>query len=166
MFTCGLSDLLSLYMYMTLDRKLCLKKISTICLKKQLINIYKTRYKYFRSDIIYVQNWRVCELLECILAIQKQPTNRPQLNKSDRPQVNNWNTWKTLKYTSTNINKNPRLLTLIQLYVSSLSLFLSMVKRTRGSVFKKLILITFYHIVLCIKAACGGGHLEFQISAK
>jgi hypothetical protein len=24
-----------------------------------LINIYKTRYKYFRSVIIYVQNWRV-----------------------------------------------------------------------------------------------------------
>jgi hypothetical protein len=33
------------------------KKISTICLKKQLINIYKIRYKYFRSGIIYVQNW-------------------------------------------------------------------------------------------------------------
>ena len=89
-------------MYMTLDRKLCLKKISTICLKKQLINIYKTRYKYFRSDIIYVQNWRVCELLGCILAIQKQPTNRPQLNKSDRPQVNIWDTWKTLKYLNIN----------------------------------------------------------------
>ena len=32
--------------------------------------IYKTRYKYFRSDIMYVQNWRVCELLKCILVIQ------------------------------------------------------------------------------------------------
>jgi len=74
------------------------KKISTICLKKQLINICKTRYKYFISGIIYVQNWRVCELLKCILAIQKQPTNRPQLIKSDRPQVNIWDTWKTLKY--------------------------------------------------------------------
>ena len=31
--------------YMTLDSNLCKKKISTICLKKQLINIYKTRYK-------------------------------------------------------------------------------------------------------------------------
>ena len=75
-----------------------LKKISTICLKKQLINIYKTRDKYFRSGIIYVQNWRVCELLKCILSIQKQLTNRPQHNKSDRPQVNMWDNWKTLKY--------------------------------------------------------------------
>ena len=73
-----------------------LKKISTICLKKQLINIYKTRDKYFRSGIIYVQNWRVCELLKCILAIQKQLT--ASNNKSDRPQVNIWDTWKTLKY--------------------------------------------------------------------
>ena len=47
--------------------------------------IYKTRYKYFRSGIIYVQNWRVCELLKCILAIQKQLTNRPQVitNQTD-----------------------------------------------------------------------------------
>jgi hypothetical protein len=40
-------------------------KISTICLKN------------FRSGIIYVQNWRVCELLKFILAIQKQLTNQP-----------------------------------------------------------------------------------------
>jgi hypothetical protein len=47
--------------------------------------IYKTRYKYFRSGIIYVQNWRVCVLLKCILAIQKQLTNRPQVitNRTD-----------------------------------------------------------------------------------
>jgi hypothetical protein len=32
--------------------------------------ICKTRNKYFRSDIIDVQNWRVCELLKCILAIR------------------------------------------------------------------------------------------------
>ena len=44
-----------------------------------MINIYKTQYKYFRSGIIYVQNWRVCELSKCILAIQKQLTNRPQV---------------------------------------------------------------------------------------
>ena len=77
-----------------------LKEISTICLKKQLINIYKTRYKYFRSGIIYVQNWRVCELLKCILAIQKQLTAIN--NKSDIPQVNIWDTWKTLKYLNIN----------------------------------------------------------------
>ena len=61
------------------------KKISTICLKKKLIIIYKTRYKYFRSGIINVQNWRVCELLKCFLAIQKQRTNRPQViaNQTD-----------------------------------------------------------------------------------
>ena len=53
-------------------------------LKKNINNlfknaIYKTWYKYFRSGIIYVQNWRVRELLKCILAIQKQLTNRPQV---------------------------------------------------------------------------------------
>jgi hypothetical protein len=26
--------------------------------------LYKTRYKYFRSGIMYAQNWRVCELLK------------------------------------------------------------------------------------------------------
>ena len=59
--------------------KICKKQISTICIKKQLINIYKTRYKYFRCGIMYVQNWRVCELLKYILAAQKQLTNRPQV---------------------------------------------------------------------------------------
>ena len=53
--------------------------VSYRIVKKQLINIYKTRVKYFRSGIIYAQNWRVCELLTCILAIQKQLTNRPQV---------------------------------------------------------------------------------------
>jgi uncharacterized protein with PQ loop repeat len=43
--------------------------------------IHKTRYKYFRADTIYVQNWRVCALLKCILAMQKQLTNRPQVQK-------------------------------------------------------------------------------------
>jgi hypothetical protein len=46
--------------------------------------IYKTRYKYFGSGIIYVQNWRVCALLKCILAIQKQLTNRPQVITNQR----------------------------------------------------------------------------------
>jgi hypothetical protein len=60
LFTYGLSDLVLLY-------------------------IYKTPDKYFWSGIIYVQNWRVCELLKCILAIQKQLTNRPQVipNQTD-----------------------------------------------------------------------------------
>ena len=73
------------------DSKICKKKkISTISnlLKRA---IYKTRYKYFRSDIIYVQNWRVCELLKCILAIQKQLT--ASNSKSDRPQMKIWDTW-------------------------------------------------------------------------
>ena len=34
--------------------------------------------------------------------MQKQPTNRPQLNKSDRPQVNIWDTSKTWKYLNIN----------------------------------------------------------------
>jgi hypothetical protein len=38
-------------------------------LKKQLINTYTARYKYFKSSIIYVQNWRECELLKCIPAL-------------------------------------------------------------------------------------------------
>ena len=67
--------------YLTLDSKLCKKNINNLFKKA----IYKTRYKYFRSGIIYVQNWRVCELLKCILATQKQLTNRPQIitNQTD-----------------------------------------------------------------------------------
>ena len=63
-----------------------------------MINIYKIRYKYYRSGIIYVQNWRVCELLKCIRAIQKQLTNRSQVIINQTPHMNIWNTWKTLKY--------------------------------------------------------------------
>jgi len=60
---------------MNLDSKLCFKnKISTACLSKLLINIYKTQYKYFKSGVIYVQKERVPELLKYILAIQKQLT--------------------------------------------------------------------------------------------
>jgi hypothetical protein len=54
--------------YLILNSKLCKKNINNLFKKA----IYKTRYKYFRSGIIYVRNWRVCELLKCILAIQKQ----------------------------------------------------------------------------------------------
>jgi hypothetical protein len=38
-----------------------------------------------KINIINVQNWRVCELLKCFLAIQKQRTNRPQVitNQTD-----------------------------------------------------------------------------------
>ena len=34
----------------------CLKKIPTPCLFKQLITIYKARYKYFKSGITYAHN--------------------------------------------------------------------------------------------------------------
>jgi hypothetical protein len=54
------------------------KKYQRFAKKKQWINIFRTRYMYFRSGIINVQNWRVCEPLKCILAIQKQLTNRPK----------------------------------------------------------------------------------------
>ena len=56
-----------------------------------MINIFKTRYKYIRSGIIYVQFWRVCELLKCIITIQKTINETTASNnKSDRPQVNIW----------------------------------------------------------------------------
>ena len=86
---------------MTLDSKICKKKYINNLFKK---TIYKTRYKYFRSGIIYAQNWRVCELLKCILTIQKQLTNRPRVmtNQTVRPQVKIWDTWKTWKYLNIN----------------------------------------------------------------
>ena len=89
-----------MYIWLLIARFVKKKKISTISnlFKKA---IYKKRYKYFRSDIIYVQNWRVCELLKCILAIQKQLTIASN-NKSDRPQVKICDTWKTLKYLNIN----------------------------------------------------------------
>ncbi len=62
---------------MTLDSKLSFKTYQQ--LNKQLINIYKARYKYFKSGIFNVQNRRVRELLKCFLAIQKS-TNEPQVN--------------------------------------------------------------------------------------
>ena len=59
-----------------------LKEISTICLKKAID-------QYIQDTIQVFQIWHnLCSELTSILAIQKQPTNRPQLNKSDRPQVN------------------------------------------------------------------------------
>ena len=56
------------------------------------------------QDTIQVDEvWHnLCSELTSILAMQKQPTNRPQLNKSDRPQVNIWDTWKTWKYLNIN----------------------------------------------------------------
>ena len=53
-----------------------------------VLNKYQQRYKYFKSGIIYVQNWRVCEFLKYILAMQKKtPANEPTASnyKSDRP---------------------------------------------------------------------------------
>jgi hypothetical protein len=82
-------------------RLLWLSKLPSNHSVKQLINIYKTQDKYFRSGIIYIQNWRVCELLKCFL-IQKQLTNRPQVITNHRPQVNIRDNWKTLKYLNIN----------------------------------------------------------------
>jgi hypothetical protein len=69
--------------------------------KPQLIKIKQQNcigIRYFRSGIIYVQNWRVCELLKCILAIQKQLTNRPQVITNQTDHRWTFDTWKTLKY--------------------------------------------------------------------
>ena len=79
------------------------KKISTICLKKKLIIIYKTRYKYFRSGIIYVSELTSMWTFK-MYSRNTKTTNEPtgSDNKSDRPQVNIWDTWKTLKYLNIN----------------------------------------------------------------
>ena len=46
-----------------------LKKYINNLLKKTIdLYIYNAWYKYFRSGTIYVQNWRVREVLKCILA--------------------------------------------------------------------------------------------------
>ena len=59
--------------------------------------------QYIQDTIQVFQVWHnLCAELTSILAIQKQPTNRPQLIKSDRPQVNIWDIWKTLKYLNIN----------------------------------------------------------------
>jgi hypothetical protein len=43
--------------------------------------------QYIQDTIQVFQIWHnLCSELMSILAIQKQPTNRPQLSKSDRPQ--------------------------------------------------------------------------------
>ena len=82
---------------MILDSKLYYKKNkSTTFLNEELINIYKTRYKYFKYDIIYIQNWRVRELLKYIVSLQTK-INEPTVSyyKSDRAYVNILDTWKT-----------------------------------------------------------------------
>jgi hypothetical protein len=62
-------------------------------------------------DVFFVrryENWSIYLVrapIASILSIQKQPTKRPQLNKSDRQQVNIWDTWKTLKYLNINDSK-------------------------------------------------------------
>jgi hypothetical protein len=68
--------------------------------KKNINNLLKKKAidQYIQDTIQVFEFWHnLCSELTSILAIKKQPTNRPQLNKSDRPQVNIWNTWKTLK---------------------------------------------------------------------
>ena len=74
--TTQLYSIISIYLWLLIVS--CVQKNINNLLKKA---IYKTRYKYFRSDIIYVQNWRICELLKRVLAMQKQLTNRPQVQK-------------------------------------------------------------------------------------
>ena len=58
--------------------------------KKNINNLLQKAIDQYIQDTIQVfQIWHnLCSELTSILAIQKQPTNRPQLNKSDRPQVN------------------------------------------------------------------------------
>ena len=73
-----------------------LKKISTICLKKAIDQYIQDTIQVFQIS------HNLCSELTSILAIQEQPTNRSQLNKSDRPQVNIWDTWQTLKYLNIN----------------------------------------------------------------
>ena len=62
--------------------------------KKNINNSLKKTIDQYMHDTIQVfQIWHnLCSELMSILAIQKQPTNRPQHNKSDRPQVNTWDT--------------------------------------------------------------------------
>jgi hypothetical protein len=74
-------------------------------LLKNITNLLKkSNWSIYIQDTIQVDEFwhNVCSELTNILAIQKQPTNRPQLNKSDRPQMNIWDTWKTLKYLNIN----------------------------------------------------------------
>ena len=72
--------------------------------KKNINNLLKKGiYQYIQDTIQLFQIWHnLCSELTSILAIQKQPTNRPQLNKSDRPQVYIWDTCKTLNYLNIN----------------------------------------------------------------
>jgi hypothetical protein len=49
--------------------------------------------QYIQDKIQVFHIWHnLSSELTSILAIQKQTTNQPQLNKSDRPQVNIWDT--------------------------------------------------------------------------
>jgi hypothetical protein len=84
---------------MTLDIKLCKKKISTICLKKQ----------YTRHDTIFQIWYNLCSELTSMWTFKMysrntKTTNEPTAsnNKSDRPQVKIWDTLKTLKYLNIN----------------------------------------------------------------
>ena len=56
----------------------------------QLINVYKAQYKYFKSDIIYVQDSRVRELLKYIPATQnkKKPTKKTKHTNKKKQQKN------------------------------------------------------------------------------
>jgi hypothetical protein len=116
MFTGGLSDLLScgrfvgcfciariLVSFITYVLSItcyCILYILYICISLYLVKLWwfienkryilKKAIDQYIHDTIF-QIWHnLCSELTSILAIQKQPTNRPQLNKSDRPPVNIW----------------------------------------------------------------------------
>jgi hypothetical protein len=63
-------------------------------IKLNINNLLKKEiYQYIQDTIqVFQISHNLCSELTSILAIQEQPTNRPQLNKSDRPQVNIWDT--------------------------------------------------------------------------
>ena len=63
-------------------------------IKLNINNLLKKEiYQYIQDTIqVFQISHNLCSELTSILSIQEQPTNRPQLNKSDRPQVNIWDT--------------------------------------------------------------------------
>jgi hypothetical protein len=83
-------------------------------LKRHCMLLFQT---VFSTEIRSVKQQN---FIASIVAKQKQPTNRPQLKKSDRPRVNIWDTWKTLTYL--NINDSLELYILIIEYSNVVTL--------------------------------------------
>jgi hypothetical protein len=82
---------------LTFDIKLCKKKISTICLKKQVHFFVFQIWHNLCSELTSMWTFK-------IYSRNTKTTN----NKSDRPQVKIWDTWKTLKYLNINENRKGR----------------------------------------------------------